>query len=962
MTGQNSNPETEQNVEEENEAENYFSEEQEEWELSSEEEENEEGFEEEVLGVTHGPLQLENPELPLRKQAFKLKHNKTGNILTVHHTIKENGQQLRIPISACCFNNDSNKLVAIDKRGNIFVFDFVIKRYWRLNFLLPHGRLVRASPLHKNLYMVANKLGQVFVVDLENSVVSRRNKMGEAAIDEMSWGNRLNSSSASNALMRFGAEAVLFNLQSLWISHELQFDQSRYTLKFAGYLPNSDKFFTCFTNDSIHVWSSLSLNTLKMAQPIKTRNRKLRLTANSQDIPEISLKDPNLSDLEDELLFNCQDQDFADGSLLNYCFTPDGNKFCLSCLDGYLLMLSTVSLDLEKIYRLNDFVLKQMAFLPQPKERILVGITSRNQAVMLDLCHTQNKLIIEASQASCLSLSRDGKLLSVLSKCGQVNVWSTCRLFSALQAQTHCRKIIQKTLLKTSKVNYLPTCLSSHKEIRHLLKPDRLKAMLKEYGCYPEKYRFLIWTSLLDLPFNKTEFQGLLKLGPPLKIKNQAKELKIRQEAHRRGVIKIWSCLSQWCKVFAYAEFMPHLIYPFVRQLPKNSLVCFELLVSLIQNHFYLWFEFHPLPPSNYLAMIDNLLLRLDPQLCKFFKAFELEAKDYAWSLLSNAFAEVLEEQQWLVLWDNIITEPPYFPIFLAIAYNVIHREIILRLPDQKSVIMFYHEQNPIDMTKLLKRARSIMAKCDLVLHPQRFVPPFSPVPKGVYPKFLKYPTEWIAQQEEQTVALVKHNQDIEARLRHLELEEMKTMERLNNGLKKEEHTRRLKEMEKLYQDTIQREEERITCQRKMLLTYQMEVRSRKSEVIAKLQESEQRRKVMEMEKDIDLLMHTIERERRRDNQEMQLAEDEIRNQEMELMAQRYYEGMEGEPLAQKYYDKIMRLCKQRNDLQQNLKEMTREQYEKPSVSSPFPLLDIERSILEIQREFSDIIDSDRRT
>jgi len=257
-----------------------------------------------------------------------------------------------------------------------------------------------------------------------------------------------------------------------------------------------------------------------------------------------------------------------------------------------------------------------------------------------------------------------------------------------------------------------------------------------------------------------------------------------------------------------------------------------------------------------------------------------------------------------------------------VVAYNLIHREIIIRLPDKRSVLLFFHDQNPVDIGKLLSKARKLMAKCDLALHPQRFMQRFSPIPKGVYPKFLKYPSEWIEQQEEQAVSLIKHNQEIDARIRHLELEEVKIMERLENGLKQEEHARRLKEMEKLYQDTIHREEERITCQRKMLLTYQMEVRRRKSEVITKLQESEQRRKVLEMEKEIDLLMHNIERERRRHNQQMQLAEDEIRNQEMELLAQRYYSDTQGAPLAQKYYDNIQKLCSQRDQLQKNLREV----------------------------------------
>ncbi|KAH8401834.1 hypothetical protein KR009_008175 [Drosophila setifemur] len=906
---------------------------------------------------------LPTRDVPPSKYSFKLKHNESGNILTVHHTVKNKGQQLRIQIAASCFNELSNKLVVIDKRGNIFVFDFVSKRYWRLRFCLAKATVIRPSPLHRSDYLVGDKMGQIYTIDVDNCTVSSRSEVGNAALEEISWGNNLKNPRTSNVLILYGHEAVLVNLRSLKVSHQLEFDDQRYILKFAGFLPNSDQFFTCFSNDTLHVWSSHTLNTLRMAQPIKARNRKLRLMPAVDILPEIALRGSDESDLEDDLAFDCQEYDISDGCLLSYCFTPDGNKMGLSTLDNYLLILSTASFDLTKMFHLKDFVLSQMAFLPQPKERIVFGITGKSQAIMLDLANTDHKLIVQRSTAVSLCLSHDGKLLSITSRCGEVNVWSTCRLFNALQAQTRCLSQM-KSVFKLPKT--LPACAVSgciNQELRHLLKPDRLRAMLKEYGCYPEKYRFLIWTSLLDLPCNGSQFQELIKLGAPLMVRNQARKLKIHNDAQRRAVIKVWSCLAQWCKVLAHADFMPHLIYPFVKQLPKNGLVSFEVLASLILNHFQLWFEFHPLAPANYLAMCENLLQRYDEPLCKFYKSLEILPKDFAWPLLNTAFAEVLEEQQWLALWDNIVTEPSWFPVFLVVAYNLIERELIIRLPDKRSVLMFFHEQNPLDLTKLLSKARRLMCKCEPALHPQRFMKSFIPIPKGVYPKFLKYPSEWIEQQQEQAVSLIKHNQEIDARIRHLELEEVQIMERLENGLKQEEHARRVKEMEQLYQDTIHREQERISCQSKMLLTYQMEVRRRKSEVITKLQESEQRRKVLEMEKDIDRLMHTIERERRRHNQQMQLAEDEIRNQEMELLAQRYYSETEGAPLAQKYYDNIQKLCRQRDQLQENLQQMTQDKLRKPSSSSVQfkpQLLDIESSILDIQREFQEIITTDR--
>ena len=67
--------------------------------------------------------------------------------------------------------------------------------------------------------------------------------------------------------------------------------------------------------------------------------------------------------------------------------------------------------------------------------------------------------------------------------------------------------------------------------------------------------------------------------------------------------------------------------------------------------------------------------------------------------------------------------------------------------------------------------------------------------------------------------------------------------------------------MQQLYQDTVKREEERIACQRKMLLLYQKEIRQRKGQVLATLQESEQRRKAYDMERELDALMCNIQNE-----------------------------------------------------------------------------------------------------
>lgn len=65
--------------------------------------------------------------------------------------------------------------------------------------------------------------------------------------------------------------------------------------------------------------------------------------------------------------------------------------------------------------------------------------------------------------------------------------------------------------------------------------------------------------------------------------------------------------------------------------------------------------------------------------------------------------------------------------------------------------------------------------------------------------------------------------------------------------------------MEKLYRDSLKREEERLACQRKMLTMYQKELRNSKAKVAVQVEESKQRQRALKMEKDLELLMQSIE-------------------------------------------------------------------------------------------------------
>ena len=46
----------------------------------------------------------------------------------------------------------------------------------------------------------------------------------------------------------------------------------------------------------------------------------------------------------------------------------------------------------------------------------------------------------------------------------------------------------------------------------------------------------------------------------------------------------------------------------------------------------------------------------------------------YAWPLLETVFSEVLTRDEWLMLWDHVVSNPPSFLLMLTAAYSVCAR------------------------------------------------------------------------------------------------------------------------------------------------------------------------------------------------------------------------------------------------------------------------------------------------
>lgn len=205
-------------------------------------------------------------------------------------------------------------------------------------------------------------------------------------------------------------------------------------------------------------------------------------------------------------------------------------------------------------------------------------------------------------------------------------------------------------------------------------------------------------------------------------------------------------------KIFYYFFFVCHyLIYIYILKylFQKDQLFALELTLSILVNYCQKWFEYHPLPPLNILGITENILLRADPQLLNVFCERNITSIEYAWPLLQTTMSEVLSGDEWLILWDHLLSfQKPTLFLMCVIAYSIYSRNIIIStLQTTEDLKRFYKTQGHVKAKELLKIAQHLDKEIPYRLHPNRYLRnkliqlpeegPYPPLILEGYPKFV---------------------------------------------------------------------------------------------------------------------------------------------------------------------------------------------------------------------------------
>lgn len=284
----------------------------------------------------------------------------------------------------------------------------------------------------------------------------------------------------------------------------------------------------------------------------------------------------------------------------------------------------------------------------------------------------------------------------------------------------------------------------------------RLEASFKCNGVYPKKYRLLVWRFLLRLPKNEEAFRALVTKGKHPAFVRLHEQYPLQNSRLFRRLHRVLSAIAFWCPAFGEVSYLPEVVYPFVKIFRENDLAAFEASLSVLLHWCGDFLRSLPYSPVTILSTLDKELQRRDPQLHSHMVQHQINAEVYGWSLLKTIFTEVLNEDEWLILWDHMLTyaDKPQLLYVAVLAYLSYFRTALLGALDRFSIEQFFHQQNAIKIQSFLQLLTNISQSVDLKLFDSQSmemenggdgdsasrVKNYWPLTSGQYPAFASYP------------------------------------------------------------------------------------------------------------------------------------------------------------------------------------------------------------------------------
>ncbi|XP_046813338.1 TBC1 domain family member 31 [Vespa crabro] len=694
----------------------------------------------------------------------KLKKNNDWYELESESATNEKQCLVRMNFIQAAFDCNNEQVIAIDSKGIAYYVDLtnVQPCYQKLG-MVGQACFVAFNPIDNSEIIIGLTTADIKLMKIP------------ANINEFCLisGHKLPATNISfykdHCLTCSYKEVIIWHLKSFSRVHQLHINTTNVSVKKAS-LSSLGHIVVLYHNDSIQTWMFNQLDT----------DTKL-------DIKKFGIR--NVKD---------------------FVFIQNGRAMIIASTQNKIIILNTYNWSMIKSLSLPEkFIgIKKMSIVPLPLDsganKIVAVISSNCTLHILDLnlsCFIDKTHVI--NNIKKIVVSSDGRYIIIIEKQGLLKLTFCEKLFP--QEPIRTEKLKKKCRPLAHKINEHLQCIRQN--IKQELRLDRLLLILQEFGKFPDKYRHLIWSTILKLPANKTAFISLINnTTQGAATISFLKNYHLADRNKASLLTTIIECLIQWCPLLAQTSFLPNLIFPFLVVFQKDQLFALELTLSILINYCQKWFEYHPLPPLNILGIIENILLRADPQLLNYFCEHGITSIEYAWPLLQTTMSEVLSGDEWLILWDHLLSlQTPTLFLMCVIAYSICSRNIIFMLHTVEDLKRFYKTQGHVRAKELLKVAQRLDQNIPYRLHPNRYLRnkliqlpeegPYPPLVLEDYPKFL---TEEL--NISQIPKLQKQKQILERYKREVVLTEEIRLHDAVKTFMEEVHKNRLNEVKKCFQ------------------------------------------------------------------------------------------------------------------------------------------------------------------
>ncbi|CAH1990953.1 unnamed protein product [Acanthoscelides obtectus] len=718
-----------------------------------------------------------SPSGDINKNIFKLKPpRKDGLLLNIHHSKPNN----KIRFIHTAFHDRGHVLASADNEGNFYIVDFHTCKYWGLP-KLDSCTFLRFSAYRPDELLCGRNNGDVYVVHYESGTVTGTLCGHKSPVKDATFGGK------SGCLTTSQYEAIVWSLETNTKIQVLNLEKNN-ALKHVVFIPKSNYTLACFQDDLIQVWDNTDFDCIKQFLPINWKNYSVKSIA----------------------------------------FTKNGQIMVVA---GYLPTLVIFSLDhwkLLKIVNLPEHIhtVKHVEFVQRPFDggcnRILAILSGQGMIYFYNV--EENAITSQLTtqyEVSKFSLCPNGSYVACVLCSGDVELYCLSNYVECITEDEPCeRKVYVKAKRCAKKIGHVK------EQISEILEINKLKAILAEFGTYPEAHRTKIWEKLLKLPNNIQQYNSIINHVTVVAFQDLKQKYPLENKLLMKSLKKLLNNLTTWNSFFAIVDYMPIFVFPFIKVFNNKPVACFEAICTIICNWCQHFFEYHPLAPVNILAMIENILLEHDPMLLHHYSLHKVTAHIYAWPLLESAFSEVLTASEWLQLWDHILTYEVSFFHCVVVAYNIVQRHILLSFRRTEDFVLFFYNQNPVNMKRLLKVTFRILEETSKDNHPREFLTDFKGLDIGNYPLFTEYPKSVVEYQLEEERKIDEELESIV--ISRAELDNFNKEENKEKAIRQEQEkrVRALEEkcLEKLRskKEFVQQEREKVDKIKQLLSGYQL--------------------------------------------------------------------------------------------------------------------------------------------